>query len=140
MLVRCWQNQTFYDLVGEHSSSFIINFEQVMQPFLVCNIYFTFFLSVVDCNFYKSTIQSICALLLCHVLLRSSRQEVFYRLSTLLKKRLCYSCFPVNFAKFLQTPFITEQLRWLLMAFQSESKLYSFRICSWKQAQYLKFK
>ena len=34
---------------------------------------------------------------------------------TLLKKRLWYSCFPVNFAKFLRTPFFTEHLRWLLM-------------------------
>ena len=27
---------------------------------------------------------------------------------TLLKKRLWHSCFPVNFAKFLRTPFLTE--------------------------------
>ena len=40
------------------SSSLIINFEQVIEPFLVLNIYFTFFLSVVDCTFYKSTINS----------------------------------------------------------------------------------
>ena len=29
------------------------------------------------------------------------------------KKRLCYRCFPVNFAKFPRTPFLTEHLRWL---------------------------
>ena len=33
----------------------------------------------------------------------------------LLKKRLWHRCFPVNFAKFLTTPFLTEQLRWLLL-------------------------
>ena len=49
-----------------------------MQPFLVCNIYFTFFLSVVDCNFYKSTIKSNC-----------SRQELFCKTGDLR-----------NFAKF----------------------------------------
>ena len=27
------------------------------------------------------------------------------------KKRLWHSCFPVNFAKFLRTPFFTEHLR-----------------------------
>ena len=34
---------------------------------------------------------------------------------TLLKKRLCHRCFPVNFVKFLRTPFLTEHLRWLLI-------------------------
>ena len=32
--------------------------------------------------------------------------------SNLLKKKLCYRCFPVNFAKFLRTPFLTEHLLW----------------------------
>ena len=34
---------------------------------------------------------------------------------TLFKKRLWHSCFPVNFAKFLRTPFLMENLRWLLL-------------------------
>ena len=33
--------------------------------------------------------------------------------ATLLKKRLWHRCFPVNFAKFLRTPFFTEHLWWL---------------------------
>ena len=37
------------------------------------------------------------------------------RPATLLKKRLWYRCFPVNFAKFLRTPFVTKNLRWLLL-------------------------
>ena len=37
------------------------------------------------------------------------------RPATLLKKRLWHRCFPVNFAKFLRTPFLTEHLRWLLL-------------------------
>ena len=37
------------------------------------------------------------------------------RPATLLKKRLWYSCFPVNFAKFLRTPFLKEHLMWLLL-------------------------
>ena len=36
------------------------------------------------------------------------------RPATLLKKRLWHRCFPVNFAKFLRTPFFTKHLRWLL--------------------------
>ena len=35
--------------------------------------------------------------------------------ATLLKKRLWHRCFPVNFAKFLKTPFFTEHLWWLLL-------------------------
>ena len=35
--------------------------------------------------------------------------------ATLLKKRLWHSCFPVSFAKFLRTPFLTEHLRRLLL-------------------------
>ena len=134
-------------------SSLIITFEQVIEPFLVLNIYFTFFLSVVDCTFYKSTIKSNCILLLCHVRVRSSRQtcsvkNTFLEISqknacarvSFLKKRLWHRCFPVNFAKFLRISFLREHLRWLLLAFQSESTLYSFRTSCSKQAQYLKFK
>ena len=39
------------------------------------------------------------------------------RPATLLKKRLWHRCFPVNFAKFLRTPFLTEHLWWLLLVF-----------------------
>ena len=35
--------------------------------------------------------------------------------ATLLKKRLWHRCFPVNFVKYLRTPFFTEHLRWLLL-------------------------
>ena len=31
------------------------------------------------------------------------------------KKRPWHKCFPVNFVKFLRTPFLTEHLRWLLL-------------------------
>ena len=36
------------------------------------------------------------------------------RSATLLKKRLWRRCFPVDFTKFLRTPFLIEHLRWLL--------------------------
>ena len=38
-----------------------------------------------------------------------------WRPATLLKKGLCHRCFPVNFEKFLKTPFFTEHLQWLLL-------------------------
>ena len=37
------------------------------------------------------------------------------RPATLLKKRLCHRGFPVNFEKFLRTPFLTEHIWWLLL-------------------------
>ena len=37
------------------------------------------------------------------------------RQATSLKKRLWHLCFPVSFAKFLRTPFLTEHLWWLLL-------------------------
>ena len=49
------------------------------------------------------------------------RQSLFFnkvanlRPATLLKNRLWHRCFPVNFTKFLRTPFFTEHLRWLLL-------------------------
>ena len=37
------------------------------------------------------------------------------RPATLLKRRPWHRCFPVNFEKFLRTPFFTEHLWWLLL-------------------------
>ena len=146
---------TFSDLVGKRASSLIINFKDVKKPLLVLNIYFTFFLSVVDCTFSKSNVKSLRILLLWHVRVRSSRPEVFCKKAFLeisqnsqkntcarvsfLKKRLWHRCFPVNFAKFLRTYVLTEHLRWLVLGFWSESPLYNFRNSCSKQAQYLKF-
>ena len=39
------------------------------------------------------------------------------RPETLFKKRLWNSCFPVNFSKFLRTPFLTQHLLWFLLFF-----------------------
>ena len=51
---------------------------------------------------------------------KCSVQKVFLEISqnshaTLLEKKLWRRCFPVNFMKFLRTPFLTEHLQWLLM-------------------------
>ena len=37
------------------------------------------------------------------------------RPATLLKKRLCNRCFPVNLAKFVRKPFFAGRLHWLLL-------------------------
>ena len=72
-----------------------------------------------------------------HVSSRSSRPEVFHKKGVLrnfakfMGKHLCqnlffnkvaglrlwHRCFPVNFAKFLRTPFFIEHLWWLLLQF-----------------------
>ena len=41
------------------------------------------------------------------------------RSAILFKKRLQHRCFPVNFVKFLRTPFLTEHLWWLHLAIPS---------------------
>ena len=45
------------------------------------------------------------------------------RPATLFKKRLWYRCFPVNFVKFLRTPFLLEHLWWLLLHVVKETTL-----------------
>lgn len=47
------------------------------------------------------------------VIFRSSH----LRRAKLLKKRLWYRCFLMNFAKFLRTPCFVEHLRWILLNF-----------------------
>ena len=57
--------------------------------------------------------------------LQNSQENTCTRLkpSTLLKKRLWHRCFPVNFAKFLRTPFFTEHLWWLLLKVVSKHSI-----------------
>ena len=43
-------------------------------------------------------------------------QSLFFN-KTLLKQRPWHRFFPVNFTKFLRTPFLTEHLRWLLLGY-----------------------
>ena len=59
-------------------------------------------------NFAKFTGQHLCQNLFFN-------KVVGLRPANLLKKRLWHSCFPVNFAEFLRTPFLTEHHRWLLL-------------------------
>ena len=70
---------------------------------------------------------------------QNSQENTCARVS-FLKKILWHRCFPVNFSKFIRTPFLRDHLRWLLLAFYCESTLYSFRTSSSKQVQYLTFK
>ena len=69
---------------------------------------------MVDCTFYKNTIKSNCILLLCHVHVRSSRQEVFFkkvflevsqRSATLLEKGTLVQLFPCEFCKISKNTF-----------------------------------
>ena len=47
------------------------------------------------------------------------------RTATLLKKRLWHRCFPVDFVKFLRTPFYIEHLWWLLLYSTKSSRMSS---------------
>ena len=66
-----------------------------------------------------------------------ARVSFLIRPTTLLKWRLWHRCFPVNFAKFVRTPFFTEHLRWLLL--REHKLLHNFRnslspICNCRNA------
>ena len=63
-------------------------------------------------NPFKRQKQS-CGGVLCQSLIFS--KVVGLRPTTLLKKRLWHKSFPVSFAKFPRTPFLTKQIRWLLL-------------------------
>ena len=58
------------------------------------------------------------------------------RPATLLKKRLWHRCFPVNFAKFLRTPFLTEHLRCLLLNITRNGLVNSFIVFK-KNSKYI---
>ena len=45
-------------------------------------------------------------------------------LSLQLEKRLWQMCFPVNFVKFLKTPFFIEHPRWMLLSFNIKLKMF----------------
>ena len=46
---------------------------------------------------------------------KSSHPEVFLGACNIIKTRLWYRCFPMNFVKFLINTFFKEHLRWLLL-------------------------
>ena len=62
-------------------------------------------------NFSKSTGKHLCQSLF--------NKVAGLRSATLLKRRLWHRCFPVNFAKFLRTPFCTDHL-WTIASETSE--------------------
>ena len=69
---------------------------------------------------------------------KSSRSELLCKKSclrpaTLFKKRLWHRCFPINFMKFLKTPFFTEHFQWL--AFATLKIPYSNTLCNTSAAE-----
>ena len=52
-------------------------------------------------------------------------EDAGLRPATLFKKRLWHRCFPVDFVKFLRTPFFIEHLWWLLLIMRFKLKLIS---------------
>ena len=72
------------------------------------------------------------------------RQSLFFnkvtglRPATLLTKRFWYRCFPVNFAKLLRTPFLTEHLWWLILEALRESILVSFELLKKRRLNHIK--
>ena len=59
-------------------------------------------------HFAKFTIKHLCQILIYN-------KVADLRPATLLKKKLWYRCFPVNFIKLLRTPFLQNTSGWLLL-------------------------
>ena len=66
------------------------------------------------------------SIIFCFFLKKRHNKHNNLKPATLLKKEFWHRCFPVNFAKFLRTPFFTEHLWWLLL------RALSFKTVNWK--------
>ena len=62
-----------------------------------------------SCKFHRKT----------SVLESISNKAASLKVCNSIKNRLQHSCLPVKLAKFLRTPFFTEEFRWLLLTFNS---------------------
>ena len=56
-------------------------------------------------------------------------QALGLRSATLLKKRLWHKCFPVNFVKFLRTPFLQNTSGWLLLTKLHDPNRRKMKLC-----------
>ena len=64
---------------------------------------------------------------------QNSQENTCVRVSFLIKlQSLWHRCFPVNFAKFLRTPFFTEYLRWLPLGNSLPFTILQSEICFWE--------
>ena len=61
---------------------------------------------------------------------RSGIFIVNFEACNFIKKGLWHRCFPMNFAKFLRAPFLTEHLWWLLLHFRRQDPAYHEFCCS----------
>ena len=91
-LPKDWSERSFFGTIGYFESI------EVVVP--RCSVKKAFVLR----NFAKFTGKHLCQSLFFNKVARN-----------FIKKRLWHRCFPVNFAKFLRTTFLTEHPRWLLL-------------------------
>ena len=116
-LVRIWTLFTQWStnishLISDHLIQFVtMKISRSSRPEV--------FLESAPRNFAKFTGKHLCQSL-------SFNKVADPRSATLLKKRLWHRCYPVNFAKFLRTPFLTEHVWWLFQSFKFCSKKIRF--------------
>ena len=75
------------------------------------------------CSVKKGVLRNFAKFTGKHLCLRLFFNKVAGLRPATLKKSLWHRCFPVNFAKFLGTPFIIEHLWWLLL-YVEKSEVY----------------
>ena len=132
--------QTFFDLVGEPASSLTLTLNKLQNlsqfsifillfPYQWLITLFTRVLLRVTVYYYyvahaSEAVVRSCSVKKAFLEISQNLQENACARVSFLKRRLWKRCFPVNFAKYLRTSFLTEHLWWLLLAFQSESTLH----------------
>ena len=102
-----------YITIKDHVSYRNENFHQ--RNFRGCNLITLEWLGHVNCRSGTHSFWLVCILNKFGVCMISDHVVTGLRPATLLKKRLWYRCFPVNFAKFITTPFLQNTSGLLLL-------------------------
>ena len=114
--MKKWKIRIAYSLFGPHNhNSGSSRVTMFLAAMLIWALFSPSRSSHRKCSVRKDLLRNFARLTGKHLCQSLFFTEVGLRSATLLKKRLWHKCFPVNFAKFLRTPFLTEHLRWLLL-------------------------
>ena len=95
-------------------------FCQLQKGFCLCVYFHIIVIRIINAIIIiRSSTISVLQKEVCLKNLQNSQENTCARVSILLKKKLRHRCFPVNFAKFLKTPFLKNTSGQLLLNHQS---------------------
>ena len=88
-----------------------------------CIDYFEMSFSIVIYRTPEAVVQRCSIKMVLLKISQNSQENISARVSFLIKLQASGDSFPVNFPKFLRTPFFTKHLRWLLLLLQDHRKI-----------------